>query len=34
MAPLAMGLDAPREIRVVGTSYDGSDIEDIPAAQR
>lgn len=34
MAPLAVGFDASREIRVVGTSNGGSDIEDVPTAQR
>jgi hypothetical protein len=34
MSILAMGFDAPREIRIVGTSNGGSDIEDVPATQR
>ena len=32
MAPLAVGLEAPREIRVVGGRDGGRDVEDVPAA--
>lgn len=33
MAPLAMGFDAPRKLRVVGAREGGRDVEDIPAAE-